>query len=647
MDHLRFLLNSSLRTKVLVPVIACMVMLIATTVFVVDQRVRHQFEQQATETLSTANAEFLNLQRSRSDDLLLRFHNLPNEPRYRAAFQLGDPATLRQPLADLLAEQGSDIAFYTTTTKQILAAQGRESAVSISAFQSAATPAMQQALAGHAAVDTVLAGKRLYHVVSIPVSVSGQSIGALTLGLEIGNAEAQQFSQLTHSEITLLAGGRVVASTLSGTGADAKISEVYRTLQSKNTPSGSPHLEQVLWGGQHYFGMAGTFKSLTSDQTPGYVLLSSYEGPLYAFRQTKLVLLIASLCAIFVGCTIVWWVIRKATQPLLDLRESVEAVGRGDLSRRVAIKYQDECGKLAEVYNRMADNLKESRDQLEKAHSELVESSRLAGMAEIASGVMHNVNNVLTSINIASTMVTESVKHSKAANLGKVVSLLREHEADLGQFLTQDPKGQQAYNYLGALSEHLVKEQEALLKELAQIQDGTKHIEEIVHAQQNFAKLSGHVEKLNVAEVIADALKMSVTGKNGLQIVKDVPDDMMVTVEKHKVLQILVNLMRNAKQACDASPAETKTLTIRATNGGDFVHLAVSDNGIGIDPQNMSRMFSHGFTTKKDGHGFGLHSSAAAAKQLGGLLRVNSDGLGKGATFTLDLPIKPSPAQQN
>lgn len=645
MDHFRFLLNTSLRTKVLVPVIACMAALIATTVFVVNQRVASQFEQQARETLTTANAEFLNLHKTRSEDLLLRFRNLPNEPRYRAAFQLGDPLTLHQPLADLLGEQGSDIVFYTSNEKRILASEKRDPAISAPAFQAAATPAMKQALAGQPAVDTVVVGDRLYHVVSIPVNVAGELIGALTLGLEVGNAEAQKFSQLTHSQIALLAGGRVLASTLSG--ANAEIENIYSSSRNENGQSAAPRLKQALWNGEHYFGMAGTFESITGDKTLGYVLLSSYEKPLHALQQTQRLLLTASVCAIFIGAAIVWWVIRKTTQPLRDLRDSVEAVGRGDLSRRVTFKYHDECGELAEVYNRMIENLKESREQLEKAHTELVESSRLAGMAEIAAGVLHNVGNVLTSINIASSMVTESVRSSKAANLGKVVSMLREHEADLGHYLTQDPKGSQAFGYLGALSEHLVKEQEAVIRELAQIQQGTRHIEEIVHAQQNYAKVSGILETLKVSDVVCDALKMSVTARNGLQIVKEIPENMTVTVEKHKILQILVNLMRNAKQACDGSAAEVKTLTIRATNGGDFVHLSVSDNGIGIDPRNIGRIFSHGFTTKKDGHGFGLHSSAAAARQLGGALRVDSDGIGKGATFTLDIPVKASVRQRN
>jgi len=253
---------------------------------------------------------------------------------------------------------------------------------------------------------------------------------------------------------------------------------------------------------------------------------------------------------------------------------------------------------------------------------------------------------VLTSINIASSLVGERAKTSKTANLGKIVSLLREHEANLGDFLTRDPKGKQVISYLGGLSEHLMNEQEQVVKELAQIQERTMHIEEILRAQQSYAKLSGTVEKLKAADLISDALKMTVTGKSSLKIVKEIPEDLILTVEKHKALQILVNLVRNAKQACEETSADVKTLTVRASNGGDFVHIAVTDNGIGIDPQNIERIFTHGFTTKKDGHGFGLHSSAAAAQQLGGALRVSSEGLGKGATFTLDLPVKPAADDQ-
>ena len=71
------------------------------------------------------------------------------------------------------------------------------------------------------------------------------------------------------------------------------------------------------------------------------------------------------------------------------------------------------------------------------------------------------------------------------------------------------------------------------------------------------------------------------------------------------------------------------------------MQIAVIDTGIGISPENLTRIFAHGFTTRKDGHGFGLHSGALAAKELGGKLSVESAGLGQGASFVLDLPFAP------
>jgi signal transduction histidine kinase len=286
----------------------------------------------------------------------------------------------------------------------------------------------------------------------------------------------------------------------------------------------------------------------------------------------------------------------------------------------------------------MTENLKRSREELEGAHAELVAASRKAGMAEVATGVLHNVGNVLTSVNVASSFIAESLKKSKAASLPRLVSILREHEADLGAFLMNDPKGKQVLGYLSQLSDQLVHEHEGTLRELAQLQKNIEHIMEIVKAQQSHSKNAGEPETLAVADLIEDALKMNATAPPGVQVVKELAPGLKVTVEKHKALQILVNLVRNAQQACEASPADPKTLTVRTSDGNQRVRIAVADNGIGIEPENLGRIFSHGFTTKKDGHGFGLHSSVVAAEELGGALLVHSDGPGKGATFTLELP---------
>ena len=118
----------------------------------------------------------------------------------------------------------------------------------------------------------------------------------------------------------------------------------------------------------------------------------------------------------------------------------------------------------------------------------------------------------------------------------------------------------------------------------------------------------------------------------------DLPE---VPVDKHKVLQILLNLTANAKHACVDTGLKNRQVTVRVTNGDDRVRIAVSDNGVGISKENIKKIFNYGFTTrKKKGHGFGLHSGALIAKELGGALIAHSEGPGQGSIFTLELPLK-------
>jgi signal transduction histidine kinase len=162
--------------------------------------------------------------------------------------------------------------------------------------------------------------------------------------------------------------------------------------------------------------------------------------------------------------------------------------------------------------------------------------------------------------------------------------------------------------------------------------------------QQSYAKISGVTETVQVSELVEDALRMNASGldRHDIEAISEFEAVPPITVEKHKVLQILVNLIRNAKRACDESGRPDKRLTVRVINGDDRVRIAVIDNGIGIPPENLMRIFSHGFTTRKDGHGFGLHSGALAARELGGVLNVRSEGAGQGAMFVLELPLERS-----
>jgi signal transduction histidine kinase len=130
--------------------------------------------------------------------------------------------------------------------------------------------------------------------------------------------------------------------------------------------------------------------------------------------------------------------------------------------------------------------------------------------------------------------------------------------------------------------------------------------------------------------------------RHDVNVVRDFSDLPPICTDKHKVLQILVNLVRNAKYACDESGRSDKQMILRATDGNGKVKIAVIDNGVGIPPENLTRIFNHGFTTRKEGHGFGLHSGALAARELGGSLTAFSEGRGLGAVFTLELPVQRS-----
>jgi two-component system sensor kinase FixL len=287
--------------------------------------------------------------------------------------------------------------------------------------------------------------------------------------------------------------------------------------------------------------------------------------------------------------------------------------------------------------------------KLEETHNDLLKASRQAGMAEIATGVLHNVGNVLNSINVASSCIARSLKQSRAATLSKVAELLRDHVADLGAFLTSDPKGKQIPGYLAQLSQHLVSEQEVALKELAQLQKNIQHVKDIVTMQQDYAKISGASEMQNVAELLDDVLRLTVNGfsPKGIQIIKDLDDKLVLMLPRHQVLQILVNLIRNAKQACEGSNNPDKKIVIKVERADGNLRISVTDNGVGITPENLNRIFVHGFTTKKNGHGFGLHSSMQAAREMNGKLLVESKGPGEGSTFTLELPDLSTASPQN
>lgn len=284
--------------------------------------------------------------------------------------------------------------------------------------------------------------------------------------------------------------------------------------------------------------------------------------------------------------------------------------------------------------------------RLTATHKQLVNASRQAGMAEVAIDVLHNVGNVLNSVNVSAIVVTDRIRQSKALNIAKLAAMLDEHREHLDDFLTKDVRGRMIPGYLKTLAEAVSEEHEAILSELSGLGRNIEHIKDIVSTQQLYAKTSGATEETPIIEVIEEALRMSNDAfvRHRISIERDFQVRPVIISDRHKIMQILINLLINAKCACAESGRADTHITLRTTGGGIGIRIAVVDNGVGIPAENLVRIFNHGFTTRKEGHGFGLHSGAIVAKELGGTLLAQSDGPGHGATFVLELPCNPDPS---
>jgi signal transduction histidine kinase len=391
-------------------------------------------------------------------------------------------------------------------------------------------------------------------------------------------------------------------------------------------------------------------------------LHSDYAGQAGQLHRLYASILILVLAVSFLVAAFVSWKLERVIlDPIKNLADTAHRIAaENDYSVRTPRVADDEVGSFTDSFNSMLDQIqtrdtallreiaerKRAEEELQNTQERLIEASRQAGMAEIATGVLHNVGNVLNSVNVSATLISDRLSQSKTQNLAKAATLLREKNGNLPEFLTQDPKGRLLPNYLADLSEHLETERCEARTELDLLARNIEHIKDIVAMQQTYARVSNFVETLTVDSLLEDALRLNLDSldRHGIALVRDIAQVPPVTVDKHKALQILVNILRNAKNALDDAPGAEKRVTITVREKDEnTVSIAVTDTGVGIPAENLTRIFSHGFTTRKDGHGFGLHSAALAAQQLGGALSVASDGPGCGATFTLELPIAACP----
>lgn len=600
--------RASFSTKVLVPVVCIMVLSLLLTTWVVSRRITKQFQTEATRHLETADSVFRSSEDLHARNLLLRFGGLPNDPRYKSAFQSKHPQTVRDALKDLPAQQGVDVALFTSS-KDLQASAQRDPNLPMNEFQMNSAAAIKEALGGATKVDTIRVGKKLFDVVAVPVfggngvpifgGGSTAPIGVLTIGSEIGDAVARELSQLTHSQIVLLANGHVVASALPGLGPHEELAQIFNEAQ-RTSPRGTPR--QLVLNDEHYVCAVGKFPSLTGDAGLGYLLLCSYEQPLRAFHNTQQMVLLVSGLAIVLGTLIVAWLVQKVTEPLRQLQVSAEAVGRGDFSRQVEITSQDECGQLAGAFNTMTGNLKRSREELERTFStlkntqaQLVQSERLSGLGEFVAGVAHELNNPLTSVMGFSELLVQAPGHPK-----------------------QD-------------------------RYLEMIFKSSQRCQKIVQSLLAFARRHPPERKLwNVNALLESSVEFMQyqLRTSNIQVVTQLdPTLPQAMVDEHQMQQVFMNILNNARQAIEAKGCPGR-VQISTENLGSRMRIVFEDTGAGIAEEHMAKLFDPFFTTKEIGQGTGLGLSFCygVITEHGGTIQARSK-LGEGAAFTIELPL--------
>lgn len=336
----------------------------------------------------------------------------------------------------------------------------------------------------------------------------------------------------------------------------------------------------------------------------------------------------------------------ETREPLIGVCEQeVRNDGRKTWVITSKMPLEDESGNVFGTFGISKDitTLKETEFKLQETNQQLVSASRRAGMAEIASNVIHNVGNVLNSVNVSLSLSRSMVKNSGVENLFKVADLIDQNK-NTPDFLTTDPKGKILPKFLRMSAENLTQAKDAILEELSNLARNLDHIKTIIAMQQEYAGVASVIEKVPLIPLVEDAIRIGecTMSELGVEIETQFMVDIEAEIDKHRVLQILINLVRNAKHACeeaDHGTAKRIKVTIDQPIDGFFT-IDVSDNGAGISKDNLTSIFSHGFTTKENGKGFGLHSSANAAKELGGSLIATSPGKGEGAAFVLTLPLK-------
>ncbi len=600
----------SFQVKVLAPVIAVIVLLTAAAIWVVNSRIQCATGRSGRHAIGDGPRFLCQAAgQPHQQSAVEIWRRQLSDSRYTAFIQSAEDTrawnrTTNPFLSTQLRENGALIATCTVSTdgSRGFASASRDPQLDIRQFQTRSAWAINRAFAGQPTTDTLTVGVKIFNIVCIPVRGLEDQMGVVTFGVEIGPGLAQEMKQLKGSEIVLLADGRVLASSLPKPELNPELIAHYGELSANGASQNRPATLKIALDEKHYVGAAGLLDSLGDEAKPGYLLLSSYEESWAVLRATRQMLLALGLIGIGLSTVIICLLSHNINQPLRQLRDSAEAVGRGDFSQRVEVASRDEYGELATAFNRMTSNIKASNEELEKTvktlkatQDQLIQSEKLSGIGEFVAGVAHELNNPLTSV------------------------------MGFSELLQQGDMPEQQRRYLDVIFK------------------SAKRCQKIVQSLLSFARRHAPERKVlcvnEIVESAAEILQYQMRTSN-IEVLTQLDTNLPASeVDPHQMQQVFLNIINNARQAIEAQ--QTKGwLRITTESADGRVRIIFEDNGPGIAPENLKRIFNPFFTTKEVGKGTGLGLSLCygIVSEHGGSITPHSQP-GAGATFVIDLPV--------
>jgi two-component system, NtrC family, sensor kinase len=595
--HLKF------QAKVLIPVVTVMMLFLAGTMWMVRSRIQTQLQTENQLALRNTETFFTNDFEGHAKTLVRQFNAINNQSDFIATAQLfkgGDPKTARDTMQALLEApdfKETAVALFTDASGQWLAGAAHEP------FFTLCAPLVRSVLESNApATGVVHVNNSLLEVVALPTRhPNGSLLGALVVALELGDATARQFKSPI-SQVAFIADNKVVASTFGDTNLNQRLLQEFQRLSALEPRAQDAQDFSLILQDNHYAARPGLFPGLIGRSEAGYLILYSYEQSWKAFQETERVLLLFSLTGLALGAVVVWLLVRRVTEPLRQLRDSAEAVGRGDFSRRIAIPSKDELGELAAVFNHMTGNLQKSTAQLEKTveilratQAQLSHSEKLSAVGEFVAGVAHELNNPLTAL----------IGYAELLQMNAV---------------TNDDRDS-----------------------LKRISSSAERCHKIVQSLLSFARQHPPERKLAHVNALVEAvieILIYELRTNNIRVEKELsPQLPRLLLDPHQIQQVFLNIVNNARQAIEAHRPGG---LIRVTTGvvGPRVRITFQDDGPGISVENLAKIFNPFFTTKPvgKGTGLGLSLSYGIIQEHGGSITAASK-LGRGTTFIIELPI--------